>query len=127
VERGYRDGFEAGLREEAIRFGELTVSPECKQLVYLFFATNALKKDSGLPKAGRVRARHHETRNPWRGFMGAGIASVAVQAGSLVRFKDASLERLANGWRAVREVVRERQKRRQITRLQMDDFMSQVV
>ena len=58
--------------------------------------------------------------------MGAGITAVAVQAGSLVRLKDASLERLAGGWRAVRDVLRERLKRKQITRLQMDDQLAQI-
>lgn len=127
VERGYTEGFEAGLREESIRFGELTVSPECKQLVYLFFATTALKKDSGQPDG--VVATPREVRKLGvlgAGFMGAGIASVAVQAGTLVRLKDASLERVAAGWRAVRDVVRERYTRRQITRLQLDDMLSQV-
>lgn len=127
VQRGYTDGFEAGLKEEAERFGEMTVSPECRQLIYLFFATTALKKDSGLPNGVSATARDVRRLGILgAGFMGAGIASVAVQAGTLVRLKDASLERLAAGWRSVRDVVRERLKRRQITRLQMDDLMSQV-
>lgn len=127
VQRGYREGFEAGLREESVRFGELTVSPECKQLVYLFFATTALKKDSGLPEGVAATPREiHKLGILGAGFMGAGIASVAVQAGSMVRLKDASLERLASGWRAVRDVVKERFARRQITRLQMDDLLSLV-
>ncbi len=127
VQRGYADGFEAGLREEARRFGELTVSPECRQLVSIFFATAALKKDSGL--ADGVTPMPREIRKVGivgAGFMGAGIASVAVQAGSMVRLKDASLERTAAGWRAVRDVVRERLTRRQVTRLQMDDLLSQI-
>ncbi|MEQ1689948.1 MAG: fatty acid oxidation complex subunit alpha FadJ [Gemmatimonas sp.] len=127
VQRGFTDGFEAGLREEAERFGELTVSPECRQLVSIFFATTALKKDSGLPQGVTATARDiRKLGILGAGFMGAGIASVAVQAGSVVRLKDASLDRVAAGWRAVREVLRERLKRRQISRLQMDDMLSQV-
>ncbi|MBL0169650.1 MAG: fatty acid oxidation complex subunit alpha FadJ [Gemmatimonadaceae bacterium] len=127
VQCGYTDGFEAGLREEARRFGELTVSPECRNLVSIFFATTALKKDNGLPDG--VTATPREITKIGilgAGFMGAGIAAVAVQAGTLVRLKDASLDRLAAGWRSVRDVVRERLKRRQITRLQMDDLLSQI-
>lgn len=127
VQRGYSDGFEAGLREEAVHFGELAVSPECKQLVYLFFATTALKKDTGLPDGTTAVAQDvRRVGILGAGFMGAGIAAVAVQSGTLVRLKDASYERLAGGWRAIRDVVKERQKRRQITRLQMDDMLSQV-
>lgn len=127
IERGYQETFAAGLLEEARRFGELAVSPECRQLVYLFFATTALKKDTG------VSPDTQATPRPVRkigvlgaGFMGAGIASVAAQAGTLVRLKDGSLERLAAGMHAVREVVRERLRKRQITRARFDDAMSLV-
>lgn len=127
IEKGYQDTFAAGLLEEARRFGQLAVSPECRQLVYLFFATTALKKDTGLPPGTPAIPRPvHKLGVLGAGFMGAGIASVAVQAGTLVRLKDGSLERLAAGVRAVREVVRERLKKRQITRTQFDDTMSLV-
>ncbi len=127
VQRGYADGFEAGLAEEATRFGELAMSAECRQLVYLFFATTALKKDSGVASHLAPHVQHvHKVGVIGAGFMGGGIASVAVQAGSLVRLKDASLERVLTGWRAVRDVVSERFTRRQISRMERDDLMHQV-
>lgn len=127
IQHGYVEGMQAGQQEEARVFGELTVSAVSRQLVYLFFATTALKKDSGLPDG--IEAQPRTVRKLGvlgAGFMGAGITTVAVQAGTLVRLKDASVERLAAGWRAVRDVVRERLKKRQITRLQLDDTMSLV-
>ena len=127
IQRGYREGFEAGLREEARQFGVLAVSPECRQLAYLFFATTALKKDRGVPEGVAVVPRTVKKIGVLgAGFMGAGITSVAVQAGTLVRLKDAGADRLAAGWRAVRDVLRERLKKKQLTRLQMDDTMSLV-
>lgn len=127
MQAGFREGFEAGLQAEAHAFGELAVSPVCRQLASLFFATTALKKDSGLP------AGVHATPRPitkigvlGAGFMGAGIAGVAVQAGTQVRLKDASLERVAAGWRAVRDVVRERLRKRQITAQHTNDMLSLV-
>jgi 3-hydroxyacyl-CoA dehydrogenase / enoyl-CoA hydratase / 3-hydroxybutyryl-CoA epimerase len=125
IQHGYANGVEAGMREEARRFGELTVSPECRELAYLFFATTALKKDSGLPDGVSATARPvRKIGVLGAGFMGAGITTVAVQAGTLVRLKDASHERLASGYRAVRDVVRERVKKKQVTRLQMADTLS---
>jgi 3-hydroxyacyl-CoA dehydrogenase/enoyl-CoA hydratase/3-hydroxybutyryl-CoA epimerase len=56
--------------------------------------------------------------------MGAGIASVAVQQGTLVRLKDTDSARVGKGLAAVREVVRERYTKRQITRQQLDDMMA---
>ena len=125
VQKGYADGFGAGLLEEAARFGDLVVHPVTRQLTYLFFATTSLKKDTGLPDGVTpTPARVRKIGILGAGFMGSGIATVAVGAGTLVRMKDASLERVASGWRAVREVVRERFKKKQVTRLQMDDTMS---
>ncbi|MES2524523.1 MAG: fatty acid oxidation complex subunit alpha FadJ [Gemmatimonadota bacterium] len=127
IQKGYADGFEAGLLEEASRFGDLAVHPVTKQLVYLFFATTALKKDSGLDEGEQATPRSvRKVGILGAGFMGAGIAAVAVQAATLVRLKDASLERVNAGWRSVRDVLRERLKKKQITRAAMDDMMSLV-
>jgi len=123
VQRGYSEGFDEGLREEAKRFGELTVSAESHALVALFFATTALKKDSGVDEQVPTTPRAITKIGVLgAGFMGAGIASVAASAGTLVRLKDASLDRVTSGWNAVRGVARERLKKRQITRLQFDDI-----
>jgi 3-hydroxyacyl-CoA dehydrogenase/enoyl-CoA hydratase/3-hydroxybutyryl-CoA epimerase len=112
-----------GLREESRLFGEMAVTDVSRQLIYLFFATTALKKDSGvevpvepLPvnKVGIIGA----------GFMGSGIASIAVQQGTVVRMKDADTARVAKGFAAVRSVLKERLTKRQITRTQLDDTMS---
>ena len=127
VHKGYSDGLTAGYAEEARRFGDLAVSKVSQQLVYLFYATTALKRDTGLP--GGVHATAHAVNKIGilgAGFMGAGIASVAVQQGTLVRLQDAPNDRVAKGYAAVREVVRERLRKRQITRTQHDNMMSLV-
>ena len=41
-------GFEASQEVEARAFGELAVSPVARHLMDLFFATTALKKDTGV-------------------------------------------------------------------------------
>ena len=127
VQKGYTDGIDSGYIEEARRFGELAVSDVSRQLVYLFFATTALRKDNGLPD-GVVESPRPVDRIAiiGAGFMGAGIASVAVQHETIVRLRDASYDRVARGYGAVREVVAERLKRRSITRQQMDTMMSRL-
>jgi len=127
VEAGYQRGFEAGLVHEARQFGALAVSSVSRQLVSIFFATTALKKDTGLPPG--ISATAQPVRKIGvlgAGFMGAGIATVAIRAGTVVRLKDASLERVAAGLRSVREVVREQLTRKRITRVQYDDTLSLV-
>ena len=112
-----------GYHEESRLFGEMAATDVSRQLIYLFFATTALKKDSGVDapveprpvsKLGIIGA----------GFMGSGIASVAVQQGTVVRMKDADHARVAKGFAAVRSVLKERLAKRQITRTQLEDTMS---
>jgi len=124
VRLGYEEGEEAGFKEESRRFGQLAMTEVSRQLIFLFFATNSLKKDPGV--AAPVPAAHHVDKLGvlGAGFMGAGIASVAVQQGTLVRLKDTDSARVGKGLAAVREVVRERYTKRQITRQQLDDMMA---
>lgn len=112
-----------GYREEARLFGEMAATDVSRQLIYLFFATTALKKDSGADAAVEPRPVN-KLGILGAGFMGSGIASVAVQQGTVVRMKDADHARVAKGFAAVRSVLRERLTKRQITRTQLDDTMS---
>lgn len=111
----------AGFATEARLFGELAATPVCRELIFLFFATTALKKDPGVERLPTVVPPVTSLGVLGAGFMGAGITSVAVQQGVPVRLKDASLERVGKGMAAVRSVLAERVKKRQITRQQLDD------
>jgi 3-hydroxyacyl-CoA dehydrogenase/enoyl-CoA hydratase/3-hydroxybutyryl-CoA epimerase len=126
IRAGYDRGFKSGLNTEAKLFGELAVGEVSRQLVYLFFARNATRKDPGVsgdaPDVRDVR----KLGVLGAGFMGAGIASIAVQEGTLVRMKDTDPKRVASGLRAVRDVLRERLVRKQITRLEYEDMLVMV-
>jgi 3-hydroxyacyl-CoA dehydrogenase/enoyl-CoA hydratase/3-hydroxybutyryl-CoA epimerase len=121
VQAGYDKGVEAGYREEARHFGDLTVSDVSRELVFLYFATTALKKDPGVAPPAPDPAPVATLGVIGAGFMGAGIASVAVQQGTPVRLKDTDAPRVAHGLAAVSDVLRERLKKKQITRLQYED------
>ena len=117
-------GREHGYREEARLFGEMAMTPVCRELIFLFFATSALKKED-VPGAAPP-APVDRIGILGAGFMGAGIASVAVQHGTMVRLKDADLPRVGKGIAAVREVLKERLTRKQVTRQEMADQLSLV-
>jgi 3-hydroxyacyl-CoA dehydrogenase/enoyl-CoA hydratase/3-hydroxybutyryl-CoA epimerase len=126
VHAGYTRGLEGGLREEARLFGEMAVTAVSRQLVFLFFASNALKKDPGVEPAAPPPREIHKLGILGAGFMGAGIASIAVQQGTLVRLKDTDPPRIGKGLAAIRSVIDERLTRKQITRHQADDYLSLV-
>lgn len=129
---GYTSGVAHGYREESRLFGEMAMTEVARQLIFLFFATTALKKDSGidparypdLPVSSFEPLRIEKIAIIGAGFMGAGIASIAVQQGSLVRLKDADHARVAKGYAAVRDVLKERLNKKQITRVQYSDYMA---
>ena len=123
VAAGYQ-GREHGFREEARLFGEMAMTSVCRELIFLFFATTALKKEE-VPGAGPPQ-KVSRIGILGAGFMGSGIASVAVQHGTMVRLKDADLARVGKGIAAVRDVLKERLTRKQITRQQMADQLTLV-
>ena len=126
IRAGYDRGFKSGLNAEAKLFGELAVSDVSRQLVYLFFARNATRKDPGVSGLAPETRPVKKLGVIGAGFMGAGIASVAVQEGTLVRLKDTEPLRVAAGLRSVREVLKERLVRKQISRLALEDMMVMV-
>src|SRR5256714_6699626 len=134
IAAGYEKGIAYGYREESRRFGEMAMTDVSKQLIFLFFATNELKKDPGvdpaqypdLPVSAFEPLPVQKIAIIGAGFMGAGIASIAVQHGSLVRLKDADHARVAKGYAAVRDVLKERLTRKQITKVQYSDYMALV-
>jgi 3-hydroxyacyl-CoA dehydrogenase/enoyl-CoA hydratase/3-hydroxybutyryl-CoA epimerase len=116
VAHGIEHGIEAGLDFEAAAFAELAVGEVSRELVRIFFATTALKKDYGVPNPPAPR--------PVRrlgilgaGFMGSGIGGTAViEAGVDVRFRDTALPAVGKGLHGARKIVDDRLKRRRITR-----------
>lgn len=116
VRTSLEHGMARGLEAEAQAFGELAMTNVSRRLVEVFFATNELKKDDGVP-AGYGRAR------PVRrlgiigaGFMGAGIAGTAVARASVeVRLKDADLAKVGKGLKAATDIVTAQLSTRRIT------------
>jgi 3-hydroxyacyl-CoA dehydrogenase / enoyl-CoA hydratase / 3-hydroxybutyryl-CoA epimerase len=110
-----------GYEVEHRKFGELAVTEVSRQLINIFFATNALKKDDGIAP-GTARPRKVERLGVLgSGFMGAGIAGTAVvQAQVDVRLKDTDLGRIGKGLKSASDVLTGRLKRKRITRYEYE-------
>ncbi len=119
VRIGLEQGKDAGLTAEARGFGELAVTPVSRQLVQIFFATNAMKKDDGVAGGSAAPWEIQRLGVVGSGFMGAGIAGTAITTAKCeVRLKDAELSRVGNGIKAARDLVRGQVTRRKITRFE---------
>lgn len=116
VRTGMERGMAAGLRREARLFGELAVGEVSRNLVRIFFATNALKKDDGVRPGTAAPLQIRRLGIVGSGFMGSGIAGTAVaQAGVEARLKDAELSRVGRGIKAATDVLRGQLTRRRIS------------
>ncbi|HEX6737139.1 MAG TPA: enoyl-CoA hydratase-related protein, partial [Vicinamibacteria bacterium] len=114
IREGTRRGLAEGLALEARAFGELAVTDVSRALVSVFFATQEIKKDIGVPE-GTVARPVRKLGVIGAGLMGSGIAGAAVEAGALVRLRDTSIEAVARGLRQVREPLEERRQRGSLT------------
>jgi 3-hydroxyacyl-CoA dehydrogenase/enoyl-CoA hydratase/3-hydroxybutyryl-CoA epimerase len=126
VAAGYSLGREGGLGEEARLFAQMAVTPQSRELIFLFFATSSLKKDSGVSGPTPPAREVLRLGVLGTGFMGAGIAAVSAMQGIAVRFKDVDHARVAKGLKSVYDVLSDRLRKRQVTRTQFEDQMALV-
>jgi len=126
VKTGLEDGFEAGLNAEARAFGKLLTTREAANLMSIFFATNALKKDSGVDDPNVTPREIHKVGMLGAGLMGAGIAYVTTSSAKIpVRLKDKDAKGVLSGLRYVREIIDGRVKRKRLTEREADQLMLQ--
>ena len=119
-------GLDASRDVEARSFAELGTSATSARLGEIFFATTALKKDSGVDDPS-VRARPvDKVAVLGAGLMGAGIAYVSASAGLQVRLKDRDDASVDRGLKYVADIFAERVKRKALTRLERDKRSSLV-
>jgi len=117
-------GLDASKEIEARAFGELVVSSTAHRLMEIFFATTALKKDTGVDDPS-VKARDvRKVAALGAGLMGAGIAYVTVDAGVPVRMKDRDDLALGRGLKYVADILDERVKKKQLTRIERDQKLA---
>lgn len=115
VRLGIEEGASAGYAAEASAFGGLVVSAQATQLIGIFLATNALKKDRGSDDTAAVPSPVTKVGVLGAGLMGAGIAYItASQASASVRLKDKDPQGLGRGLKYARDIFDERVKKKSL-------------
>ncbi|HMC32756.1 MAG TPA: enoyl-CoA hydratase-related protein, partial [Myxococcales bacterium] len=112
---GAEKGPEEGYRAEANVFGELVVSDVSRRLVEIFFATQALKKDTGVDDPSVKPRKVEKVAMLGAGLMGAGIAYVTADAGIPVRLKDKDDAALGRGLKQIAGILDERVRRKRLS------------
>src|SRR5438874_3563876 len=121
---GTEKGPEEGYRAEANVFGELVVSDVSRRLVEIFFATQALKKDTGVDDPSARPRKVEKVAMLGAGLMGAGIAYVTADAGIPARLKDKDDAALGRGLKQVGGILEERVKRRRLAPHERDEKLA---
>lgn len=102
----------SALEVESSKFGQLTVSPESKQLINIYFATNELKKETFI-STGIRPAPVSRMGILGGGLMGAGIALVSIDKANVsVRMKDIRHDGILSAYRHLDAFYKKRTKRK---------------
>jgi 3-hydroxyacyl-CoA dehydrogenase/enoyl-CoA hydratase/3-hydroxybutyryl-CoA epimerase len=124
LERYGSAGFSAAAALEARSFGELVVSETASRLIGIFFATTALKKDTGTDDPKIKPRKVDRVAMLGGGLMGGGIAYVTLSAGIPVRLKDKDDAGVGRGLKYVRDILDERVKKKQLSREERDQQLA---
>ncbi|WP_299014943.1 fatty acid oxidation complex subunit alpha FadJ [uncultured Photobacterium sp.] len=121
IKNGLQNGVAKGLKLEAKRFGELVMTPESAALRSIFFATTAMKKETGSDAKPKPV---HAVGVLGGGLMGGGISHVtATKAGCVVRIKDISNEGILNAMAYNYKLLDKKRKHRIISKSQLQKQM----
>ncbi len=116
VEAGYAKGLKAGYAAEAKAFGELAMTDVSKQCRNIFFAQNALKKETFVEGQTITPRPIAKVGVLGAGLMGAGITLVSAnKAGLEVRLKDRDAKGLSSGQSYLRKFYDKRVARKAMT------------
>ncbi len=114
IKAGVEQGIEVGYETELEEFKTLVVSPEAKALMSIFFATQELKRDSGIDGAAKPR-QVSKTAVLGGGLMGGGIAAVnTTKAKTPTRIKEIDDAGVGRGLAYVSKLIDKQVKRRRL-------------
>ena len=121
VRFGFGRGGKAGYDHEAALIGSLITSDVARNLIHVFYLSEALKRDA-LPSPYTV----NRAAVIGAGVMGGGIAQLFAEKGIAVRLKDVSLKALGAGLKAAADLFAKRTKRGTVDPLAARDGMDRI-
>ncbi|MGF1699151.1 fatty acid oxidation complex subunit alpha FadJ [Photobacterium makurazakiensis] len=124
IKYGLQEGITKGLAREAKLFGDLVMSSESAALRSIFFATTAMKKETGADTQPRKITQVGVLGG---GLMGGGISHVTATKGYAVRIKDIANDGILNAMAYNYKLLDKKRKRRIISKAELQKQMMSIV
>ncbi len=123
VEEAYGKPVAEGLEAEARHIGNVFGGPVQRNLLWIFFQTEDIKKETGAA-AGVLPRPVSRVGVLGAGLMGGGIAQLAADRGIPARMKDIDPKPLAHGFAAAAPIWKEAVAKRRLTPREMEGKMA---
>jgi 3-hydroxyacyl-CoA dehydrogenase/enoyl-CoA hydratase/3-hydroxybutyryl-CoA epimerase len=125
VEKGFsKKDINEGLKIEAELLGKAIATNVSKNLIKIFYLTEAVKKDSGVENYSGAMQEFQKIGVLGAGLMGGGIAQLMAHNDLPARMKDVNLVMVAKGMEAAAKVFGESVKKRRMTPKEMQNKMA---
>ena len=123
VQIGMEEGMEKGLDAEAVKFEELILTNESRQLIRIFFNMTEKKKN---PYAADLIKSTDNIAMIGAGFMGAGISQVSAVDGINVLLKDIKEETLQQAKQTIWADLYKKVKRKNMSQPEAEEIVNRV-
>jgi 3-hydroxyacyl-CoA dehydrogenase/enoyl-CoA hydratase/3-hydroxybutyryl-CoA epimerase len=125
IERTYGGDLDAGLKIERDEFAKLAVTDLSKNLIQIFFTSEALKKDTGV----KTNPEPKEVKSAallGAGVMGGGIAWAFSNKDIPIRMKDINWDAIGLGYKHINEIWQQLKKIRKARDNEIDNKLNKV-
>ena len=119
IAEGFGKPVEAGFAAEAEHIGRIFGGEVQKNLLSIFFMTEAVKKETGVPGSSVKGRPVSRVGVLGAGLMGGGIAQLAADKGLPARMKDIDAKALGHGYAAAAAIWREQVRKRRLAPREM--------
>jgi len=124
IREGYGKSIELGLDAEARHIQRIFGGEVQKNLLFLYFATEEIKKETGTSDPNARPRPVTRVGVLGAGVMGGGIAQLAADKGLAARMKDIDPKSLAHGFAAAAAVWKEQVRKRRLSSREMSAKMA---
>jgi 3-hydroxyacyl-CoA dehydrogenase/enoyl-CoA hydratase/3-hydroxybutyryl-CoA epimerase len=126
VKRGFRKSLAKGLKIEGQLFGPMIISPVSKNLIKIFFWTEAVKKENGTTNPDVSTKSIHKAASLGAGVMGGGVAQLFASRNIPIRVKDINYDAVSKAYQQAASVLKGKLKRRRISKLEFQHILERI-